>query len=58
MPWFKIDIDAGISDVYVIKAKNVNEAKKKAVKRFAMVSNFRFTWQKAKTREEAEEIWL
>jgi len=48
MPKYRVDIDAAVSDEYVITAKNAAEAKKKAVKRFCKVSNFRFDIERIK----------
>ena len=58
MPRFKIMIDAKVSDEYVVTAKNATEAKKKAVKRFAKVSNFRFYLKKLKPGQDPNEVWL
>lgn len=58
MPWYRIDIDARVSDEYVIQAKNPREAKRKAMKRFCKLSNFRFSYKKTKTRKEAQNLWL
>lgn len=56
MPKWKIFIDAKVSDEYIITAKNLNEAKKKAVKRFSKVKNFRFYTGKFKPGQEPWEV--
>jgi len=56
--WYRIDIDAAVSDEYIIYAKSAAEAKKIAVKRFAKVKNFRFIFKRCRTREKAVETWL
>ena len=52
MPKYAVDIDASVSDMYVITAKNSAEAKRKALKRFCKLKNFRFDVEKIKPGEE------
>lgn len=58
MPRWKIDVDAAVSDEFVVVAPNLREAKKRAVKKFCKVKNFRFIVIKLKPGERAEDVWL
>ena len=55
MPRFWVDIDAAVSDLYLISAKNRAEAKRKAVKRFCKVKNFRFYTTKVRKGETIQD---
>lgn len=52
MNTYVVDIDAAVSDQFVIKAKTAAEAKRKALKRFSKMKNFRFDVERLKDGEE------
>ncbi len=52
MNTYVVDIDAAVSDQFVIKAKTASEAKRKAMKRFSIMKNFRFDVERLKDNEE------
>lgn len=56
--YYKINIDASVSDEFVVRARSRGEAKKIAIQRFAKVRNFRFFMKRFKNRDDANECWL
>ena len=56
--YYKINVDANVSDEFVVRARTAGEAKRIAVQRFCKVRNFNFFLKRFKKREDAVEHWL